>query len=233
MKKLLALLLVVTLLLTLVACGNDNNDDPSGSQQGTNAPLNREDDTSSTDNQGDVNTPANIDFNSILSGNGSTDVVWGKQDEATKQAIIDDAAKDGLTVTFGSDGSMTITESDGSVITQNPDGSWKYEDASGGEVEFGDDWPENEYTKKLPKPDFEISYTSVDDSGFTVVSESATVDELRTYVEKLKKAGFNVDPEVQDMEVYGIVVYTYWANNAAGDRVEVAYASGNSMITMS
>ena len=232
MKRFLILILSLLLVFSLVACNSNENPDPSGSNNNDD-PLNRDPGTSQTDNQGGTSTPADIDFNSILSGNGSTNVVWGKQDEATKQAIIDDAAKDGLTVTFGTDGSMTITDTDGSVITQNPDGTWKYEDASGGEVEFGDDWPENEYTKKLPKPDFEISYTSVDDAGFTVVSESATVDELRAYVEKLKKAGFNVDPQVQDMEVYGIVVYTYWANNADGDRVEVAYASGNSMITMS
>ena len=45
LTKLLALLLALTLVFTLAACGNGNNDDPSGSQQGTNAPLNREDDT--------------------------------------------------------------------------------------------------------------------------------------------------------------------------------------------
>ncbi len=233
MKNILVLMLSLLLVFCLVACSSNDTPDPSGTNNNDD-PLNRDPGTSQNGDQGNSNnSDVNIDFGAIIAGNGDTSTVWGKQDDATKQAIIDDATKNGLTVTFGTDGSMTITENDGSVITQNPDGSWKYEDASGGEVEFGDDWPENEYTKKLPKPDFEISYTSVDDSGFTVVSESATVDELRTYVEKLKKAGFNVDPEVQDMEVYGIVVYTYWANNAAGDRVEVAYASGNSIITMS
>ena len=41
LTKLLALLLALTLVFTLAACGNSNNNDPSGSQQGTNAPLNR------------------------------------------------------------------------------------------------------------------------------------------------------------------------------------------------
>ena len=99
LTKLLALLLTLTLVFTLVACGNSNNNDPSGSQQGANAPLNREDDTSSTENQGGENStvnPEDIDFASIMAGNGATDVVWGKQDEATKQAIIADAKKDGV-----------------------------------------------------------------------------------------------------------------------------------------
>ena len=30
--------------------------------------------------------PEDIDFAAIMAGNGATDVVWGKQDEATKQA---------------------------------------------------------------------------------------------------------------------------------------------------
>ena len=71
--KLFTLLLALTLVFTLAACGNGNNDDPSGSQQGTNAPLNREDDTSSTENQGGENNPSNagnIDIGSIMSGNG-------------------------------------------------------------------------------------------------------------------------------------------------------------------
>ena len=60
LTKLLALLLALTLVFTLAACGNSNNNDPSGSQQGTNAPLNREDDTSSTDNQRGENNSSNV-----------------------------------------------------------------------------------------------------------------------------------------------------------------------------
>ena len=112
LTKLLALLLALTLVFTLAACGNGNNDDPSGSQQGTNAPLNREDDTSSTDNQGGENNPSNagnIDIGSIMSGNGSTDTVYGQLDEASKQQIISDLAKDGYEASFGADGSIRIS----------------------------------------------------------------------------------------------------------------------------
>ena len=83
--KIFTLLLALTLVFTLAACGN--NDDPSGSQQGTNAPLNREDDTSSTENQGGTqsgnNDPSNvgdIDIGSMMSGNGSTDTIYGQLD---------------------------------------------------------------------------------------------------------------------------------------------------------
>ena len=67
--KIFTLLLALTLVFTLAACDNSNNNDPSGSQQGTNAPLNREDDTSSTENQGGENStvnPEDIDFAAIM-----------------------------------------------------------------------------------------------------------------------------------------------------------------------
>ena len=50
----------------------------------------------------------NIDIGSIMSGNGSTDTIYGQLDEASKQQIISDLAKDGYEASFGADGSMTI-----------------------------------------------------------------------------------------------------------------------------
>ena len=232
--KLFALLLALTLVFTLAACGN--NDDPSGSQQGSNTPLNREDDTSSTDNQGGENStvnPEDIDFASIMAGNGATDVVWGKQDEATKQAIIADAKKDGVDVSFGTDGSMTVVDTDGTTMVQKPDGTWVVKDDEGGEGQLGGDWPDNEFTKLIPKPDFELFAANTEADSFSVAFTSATVEQIRDYVTKVKAAGFNIDEEVEDQEMMGMVIYSFTAKNADGYTIEITSASGTSSITIS
>jgi len=235
-SKLFALLLALTLVFTLAACGNSNNNDPSGSQQGTNTPLNREDDTSSTDNQGGENNPSNagnIDIGSIMSGNGSTDTIYGQLDEASKQQIISDLAKEGYEASFGADGSMTIVDPDGTTMVQKPDGTWVVKDADGGEGQIGGDWPDNEFTKLIPKPDFELFAANTETDSFSVAFTSATIEQIRDYAAKVKAAGFNINEEVEDQEVMGMVIYSFTAENADGYTVEITSANGTSSITIS
>lgn len=229
-------LFTLLLALTLAACGNSNNNDPSGSQQGTNAPLNREDDTSSTDNQGGGNNSSNagnIDIGSIMSGNGSTDTVYGQLDEASKQQIISDLAKDGYKASFGADGSMTIVDPDGTTVVQKPDGTWVIKDEDGGEGQLGGDWPDNEFTKLIPKPDFELFAANTETDSFTVAFKSATVEQIKDYAAKVKAAGFNINEEVEDQEVMGMVIYSFTAENADGYTVEITSANGTSALTIS
>ena len=240
LTKLLALLLALILVFTLAACGNGNNDDPSGSQQGTNAPLNREDDTSSTENQGGTqsgnNDPSNvgdIDIGSIMSGNGSTDTVYGQLDEASKQQIISDLAKDGYEASFGADGSMTIVDPDGTTMVQKPDGTWVVKDEDGGEGQIGGDWPDNEFTKLIPKPDFELFAANTETDSFSVAFMSATIEQIRAYAAKVKAAGFNINEEVEDQEMMGMVIYSFTAENADGYTVEITSANGTSALTIS
>ena len=240
LTKLLALLLTLTLVFTLAACGNGNNDDPSGSQQGTNAPLNREDDTSSTENQGgtqsgnnDPSNVGNIDIGSITSGNGSTDTIYGQLDEASKQQIISDLAKDGYEASFGADGSMTIVDPDGTTMVQKPDGTWVIKDEDGGEGQIGGDWPDNEFTKLIPKPDFELFAANTETDSFSVAFMSATIEQIKDYAAKVKVAGFNINEEVEDQEVMGMVIYSFTAENADGYTVEITSANGTSALSIS
>ena len=240
LTKLLALLLALTLVFTLAACGNGEGDDPSGSQQGTNAPLNREDDTSSTENQGGTqsgnNNPSNvgdIDIGSIMSGNGSTDTVYGQLDEASKQQIISDLESEGYDVSFGTDGSMTIVDPDGTTMAQKPDGNWVVKDADGGEGQLGGDWPDNEFTKLIPKPDFELFATNTETDSFSVAFMSATIEQIKDYAAKVKAAGFNINEEVEDQEIMGMVIYSFTAENADGYTIEITSANGTSSITIS
>ena len=236
LTKLLALLLALTLVFTLAACGNGNNDDPSGSQQGTNTPLNREDGTSSTDNQGGENNSSNagnIDIGSIMSGNGSTDTIYGQLDEASKQQIISDLAKDGYKASFGADGSMTVVDPDGTTVVQKPDGTWVIKDEDGGEGQLGGDWPDNEFTKLIPKPDFELFAANTETDSFSVAFMSATIEQIKDYAAKVKAAGFNINEEVEDQKVMGMVIYSFTAENADGYTIEITSANGTSSITIS
>lgn len=234
--KLLALLLALTLVFTLAACGNGNNDDPSGSQQGTNAPLNREDDTSTTGNQGGESNSSdvgNIDIGSIMSGNGSTDTVYGQLDEASKQQIISDLESEGYDVDFGADGSMTVVDPDGTTVVQKPDGTWVIKDEDGGEGQLGGSWPDNEFTKLIPKPDFELYAANTDAESFSVAFTSATIEQIKDYAAKVKAAGFNINEEVEEQEVMGMVIYSFTAENADGYIVEITSANGTSSLTIS
>ena len=103
MKKqlfgILALIISITLLISLVSCSNK----PSGNVD-DDAPLVRDDSTGST--SAPENNAGNVpDFSAIMAGKGATDTVWGKQDAATRQSIVDSAKEGGYDVSFGADGS--------------------------------------------------------------------------------------------------------------------------------
>ena len=225
MKKILLLFLSIVLIFSLIACGN--NETPSGNEGSG---------TSQTDDNGGENNavnPEDIDFAAIMAGNGATDVVWGKQDEATKQAIIADAKKDGVDVSFGADGSMTVVDTDGTTMVQKPDGTWTIKDAEGNEGQVGGDWPDNEFTKLVPKPDFELFGANTETDSFSAAFTSATIEQIRDYAAKVKAAGFNINEEVEDQEVMGMVIYSFTAENADGYTVEITSANGTSSITIS
>jgi len=168
-----------------------------------------------------------------MSGNGSTDTIYGQLDEAGKQQIISDLAKDGYEDSFGADGSMTIVDPDGTTMVQKPDGTWAVKDEDGGEGQIGGDWPDNEFTKLVPKPDFELFAANTETDSFTVAFKSTTVEQIRDYVTKVKAAGFNIDEEVKDQEVMGMVIYSFTAENADGYTIEITSANGTSSITIS
>ena len=214
MKQLFVLLVALMMVFSLAACDNDSSD------------------ASRNDDQGGADIE-NIDFAAIMSGNGGTDVVWGKQDAATKQAIIDEARKDGVDVSFGADGSMTVVDADGTNVVQKPDGTWLIKDADGGEGQLGGDWPNNEFTALVPKPDFELFGASTEAESFTVAFTNASIEQLKDYAAKVKAAGFDINEEVEDQELMGVVIYSFTAENADGYTVEITSAAGTNAMTIS
>jgi len=154
--------------------------------------------------------------------------------EAEKQAFIDDAKADGYDVTFGADGSMVMTDTaTGETVTQNPDGTWTIDDGSGngGAVNMGGDWPDNEFTKLLPKPELGVSMAAVAGNSFQAIL-AATMEQTKDYAEQVKAKGFTIDPQTEDQEVMGMVIYDYSAKNPDGYAVEVAFTGGTAVVTL-
>ena len=244
MKKKLGIVLALLIALSLVACGKDTGESSKESQARSDAPLEREDNSSKTKESSEAKTEAEnqseaqsstegTGFSSMTDIQSATDVVWGKQDDATRAEIIAAAQAEGMDVSFGNDGSMTIVDTDGTVLVQNSDGSWTSKEQDGSTTQLGGNWPSNEFTALIPDPGFAILGLSASEDEFTAAFQNASVDDIKAYAEKIKAKGFTVDPEEQDREVAGVTIYTYEAYNDDGYYAKVFYTSGTSGVTVS
>lgn len=111
----------------------------------------------------------------------------------------------------------TEDNSDSPVLTGDADDETKPENND-------DKWPDNDFTKQIPAPDFAVSSAFVMGNIFTAVLEDITVDELRSYAEQVKEAGYTIEPGGMDADG----VFQYSAYNEAGywvfigkDRIEM------------
>lgn len=141
------------------------------------------------------------------------------------QEMVNEELKEiGITVEVKEDGSTKVGTEMGIEVTQKEDGSWNVEATEGEIEELDGNWPENNFTKQVPKPDFQPTAANTQEKSFSVAFVDAKVEDIRNYVEELKNVGFTVNVENKDVEVFGVVAYSYKASNEAGYRVEVTYA---------
>lgn len=224
MKKILVLMLSLLLVFSLVACDSGDNPNPSGTNN--NDPLNRDPGTTQGGNQG--SSPADVDIGAILAGDGSTDIIWANQDEATKQTLIDAAREEGFTVTFGNDGTTTMIDAEGNKNIQNADGTWSYVGKDGSSVNIGGNWPDNDLAKLVPAANFNISASTYYDGNCAITFSGATLDAIKAYVEQVKSAGFDNDITLTDNAGY----YSYQAYDDAGNFAQVFFTSGMGGLNM-
>lgn len=234
MKKFLVLMLSLLLVFSLVACDSGDNPNPSGTNNNDD-PLNRDPGISQSGNQGGTQGGATSgDVGSMISGIGSSTALYSDMDAASRQAFIAEGARQGLDISFGADGSTTIVDTtDGTTLIQKPDGNWVFSDGQGGEGQIGGNWPDNEYTKLVPKPSFELYAAVIEGETFSVMFTNATIEQIKAYAEQVKAAGFNLNEELTDENVMGMVIYSFAAENADGYSVEVFSASGTTGLRIS
>ena len=96
----------------------------------------------------------------------------------------------------------------------------------------GSEWPDNEYTKQVPKPDFKFYGVTEEENSFSTLFTSVSVDDIKAYAERLRSIGFTIDEEVEDQNTLGITIYQFSAKNEAGYTVSLVYAAGSSSMTI-
>lgn len=129
-------------------------------------------------------------------------------------------------------GTGVYTDGDGNTVVQNKDGTIDVRGEDGAVAHIGSEWPNNEYTKLIPKPDFEIVITTTSEEGFSASFQNVTVAQLKDYVNQIIKKGFTVDSTTTDEEMLGMAVYAYEASNAAGYKISVYSTAGIAGLTI-
>lgn len=169
---------------------------------------------------------ADVDIDKIYTDieTAITDQLADKLVQEVQNMVNEELKEVGITVEIKEDGSTKIETEIGIEVTQKEDGSWEVEVPEGEIEELDGDWPDNEFTKQVPKPTFDAKAANTQDKSFSVAFVDTNVEEIRAYVEVLKNAGFTVDATNKDVEVFGVVAYSYKASNGAGYRVEVTFA---------
>lgn len=103
---------------------------------------------------------------------------------------------------------------------------WRFDEKGGKKDfygQFGGEWPDDEHTRRLPKPDMPLAFAGVNekDHTFTAMFQLDAEDrqrdivKMKAYVEKLKARGFTVKPkESERLGAQGY--YAYRAKNSVG-----------------
>lgn len=172
------------------------------------------------------------DINDLISGDMNIGDIIDQMDPATKAKFFEEAKKDGMEITENPDGSITYKQDDGSVMTQDEDGTIHFEDADGSGGTLGGGWPDNEYTKMLPKPSFSVVYAGVSDGTFGAALSTDSMTSVKAYIEKVEEKGFTLNKDEYDETVGGIELYSFSAKNADGYRVDATYSYGMFSISL-
>ncbi len=98
---------------------------------------------------------------------------------------------------------------------------------------LGGKWPENEFTRQLPKlTSGNISMSLTQRSSFELLASDLTLEEAKAYIDGTIEKGFDIEAEMKDYTESGIEAYTYSAKNAAGYEVCLSYSVGLLSISM-
>lgn len=248
MKKKFVLFLTLTILTLLTACGKsssekiaervldelnkqgltDNNDSSNSSLSGIGFGGNSKGEFGSINSSDDSE---NDDLSADLSVFEDSNIIYSELSNAEKQAIIAEGEASGVDVVFNSDGSTSFF-SEGMETRQNADGTWVWKDENNDNVYLGSSWPDNEYSRLIPKPDFEVTNAYTLEDTFLVAFSGESLEDVKDYVEKLKKAGFNLDGYTDEYIINGEIVYSFAAQNKDGYSVEVSSAYGVISLTI-
>ena len=127
-----------------------------------------------------------------------------------------------LTACGGGNENFTGSNDISSATTQTADN----DTTSVANTVFDKNWPDNEFTKLLPKPNFELTLEKTGEKSFSVSFTNSTLDnaateKVKAYAKLLESAGFVFSAEVIEEQVIGMVRYSYSAKNKDDWQVKV------------
>lgn len=188
MKKILALGMAIVIAASFSACG--------GTKDETEKDQTKAPETTAAETLSDEEI-----YEAIKSGELSE--VISKYSPEVKEELVNAFREEGCELTFGDDGSTTFIMADGSVAIQDASGKWTYKTADGQESVFDTDWPDNEYTQRIPAPEMIVGVSGIDGENFIAMFVDASIDDMAAYAAEIKNSGFdqNVIEERND-EVY-------------------------------
>ena len=222
MRRLLAGLLAVLLALCLVSCGC------SISLPDDDAPLTRRDGTEEA--EAPLSDLAdlfrNFDLSSLLNGAPAEEIRSALSDAGLRDKVLEAAREAGIDITFGEDGTALLQDGEGHTVIQNEDGTWTVLSGEGFSGQFGGDWPENEFTRLIPKPDGSVSVAAEEEDSFSVLLSDVSADQVRAYIEAVKGRGFTEDAAMEDQDVLGMTLISFSASNGNGYGISISFGAG-------
>ena len=101
----------------------------------------------------------------------------------------------------------------------------------GNSNQYGGTWPDNEFTKQVPNPEFEMHSVTTNSNSCNITFSNTTVDQLKEYVETVKTAGFTTTL-TRETETRGVTHYLYTAKNADGYEITVTPSVSYGILTI-
>ena len=163
-----------------------------------------------------------IDFDAIFEG--KSDIKLTSLSESEQQAIIDAGEASGVKVVFtGIDDDVIFTRLSDGYNAAWMSGSWSF--WSDSDIKPAE-WPDDEFTRLIPKPDFDLFTTNTYENTFTAIFKNVTLDQIKAYTESVKTAGFTVSQKLDEN-----TAYRYTASNGKGYSIELTrYASSDQTV---
>ena len=143
------------------------------------------------------------------------------------EGTIEATREDGTRVFNLPDGTTVFFRTNGMILTIYINGNWKYLDSDGIAPENDENWPSNEFTALVPKPDFEMALNQ-EGKLFSVSFTDVTMQQMRDYAEMLKLVGFNVSVSENKLGEF----YQFSAYNADKCTVSILYNAGYAHLMM-
>ena len=86
--------------------------------------------------------------------------------------------------------------------------------------QFGGSWPDNEFTRQVPNPGFEVHSATTNSNSCNLSFSNTTIDQLKEYVATIKDAGFTT-VLTRENEINDVKHYLYTARNANGYEIVI------------